>query len=170
MHYYVDGYNVIYKSSTLRPLAVQDYESAREALIDKVAQLCATTQQDVTVVFDGQARHLPELAPHQRGVKSLHIVYSPKHLTADAVIERAVYQAKNRLEVCVVSNDRGLRDLCRNLGALTMEADSFLETVREIRQDIQQNMARTQRPSPAQLPDLLNPESLERLRRLREKL
>lgn len=170
MHYYVDGYNVIHKSSMLRPLAQMDYEAAREAFIERVAQLCATTQQEVTVVFDGQARHLPERVPHQQGVKNLHIFFSPGHLTADAVIERAVYKATNRLEICVVSNDRGLRDLCRNMGALTMEADSFLATVKEIRQDIRHNMERTRAPSPASLQDVLDPESMERLRQLRDLL
>ncbi|MBI3119303.1 MAG: NYN domain-containing protein, partial [Candidatus Hydrogenedentes bacterium] len=100
MHYYIDGYNVIHKSSLLRPLAQQDFETARESLIDKVAQLCAAAQQECTIVFDGQAAYHPELAPHQRAVHNLHIYYSPKTISADAVIERWVYKAKNRLEVC----------------------------------------------------------------------
>jgi predicted RNA-binding protein with PIN domain len=170
MRYYVDGYNVIYKSSVLRPLALQDYEAAREALIDMVAQLCAATHQHITIVFDGKAQHFPALPPHQRGAKTLHVVYSSNSLSADSVIEREVYKAPNRLELCVVSNDRGLRDLCRNMGALTMEADSFLATVNEVSQDIHQNLERTRAPAPASLQDVLDPESMERLRRLRDEL
>jgi predicted RNA-binding protein with PIN domain len=97
-------------------------------------------------------------------------VYTPADLTADSYIERAVYQHKDRLQVAVVSNDRSLRDLCRNLGALTMEADNFLETVRESRQDMEGVIERGKRVVIEHLEDRLDGDSLQKLMELRKKL
>jgi len=170
VHYYIDGYNVLHKSATLRPLMMQDFESAREALIDKVAHFCTATGKEATIVFDGQARHRPEIAPHQRGVRGLHVLYSPHSISADTVIERAVYKAPHRIDLVVVSNDHGLRDLCRNMGALVMQADNFLATVRESRSDIRAALARTRPISPPVLEDHLDADTVARLKALRDKL
>ncbi len=169
--YYIDGYNVLHKSSELRPLARQDLETAREALIDKVAVYCAATGSRVHLVFDGRGQHQPEKVAHHRGVDGLEIIYSPAGLTADAYIERAVYKAAHRLSLVVVSNDRGLRDLCRNMGALTMEADSFIETVREAGRDTSERAAGTHRDSnPAHLEERLDPATVARLEQLKNLL
>ncbi len=168
--YYIDGYNVLHKSRLLRPLAMQDFESAREGLIDKVATLCMATGRHATIVFDGQGRHLPEVMAHYRGVPHLKVLYSPSMHTADTIIERIVYKLPNRLEAVVVSNDRGLRDACRFMGALVMEADHFLETVRESRRDISQSLAHRRRSSPNHLEKRLDADALGYLQRLKKKL
>src|SRR5690606_31706248 len=126
IRYYIDGYNVMHQSSSLRPIARQDLERAREALVDKVAQFCIATAQEAIIVFDGRSQHQAELVDHYRGVSGLQVLYAPGHKRADAEIERRVYLERDRIKTVVVSNVRGLRDLCRGMGALVMEADSFL--------------------------------------------
>ncbi len=170
--YYIDGYNVLYQSSVLRPLAVKDFEAARDALIEKVAGFCVALNAHAVIVFDGRGeqRH-PERAVPKTLVKGLEILYSPADLSADAVIERMIYKAGNRLDFVVVSNDRSLRDLCRNLGALTMEADNFLESVRETRAGTSQVLKNLEKASaPAHLEDRLDSKTLDQLRKLREQL
>ena len=169
--YYIDAYNILHKSPLLRPLAREDFESAREALVDKVAAFCAATGKLAVVVFDGQGRHHPEQVSHNRGVAGLQVLYSPTNLSADAVIERSVYQEKNRLEVVVVSNDRGLRELCAGMGALVMEAGHFIATMREARGDTSATAANTRLGEPLQhLEDRLDSETRGRLEALRETL
>jgi predicted RNA-binding protein with PIN domain len=104
-------------------------------------------------------------------VPGLEVVYSPGHLTADALIEREVYNAETRRHLVVVSGDRSLRDLCRGLGALVMNPDNFLVTVREsvgqARQSLQQSH---QAHRPLRIEDRLSDETLRYLRNLKDKL
>ncbi|HPA41713.1 MAG TPA: NYN domain-containing protein, partial [Candidatus Hydrogenedentes bacterium] len=53
-HYLVDGYNVLHTSSVLRPLALRDFEAARESLVEKLVRFCSAANRAVTVVFDGR--------------------------------------------------------------------------------------------------------------------
>ena len=169
--YYVDGYNVLHKSTRLRPLLNRDLETARDALIDQIAAYCAATGAQVTIVFDGRGMQVPESVSHHRGVPGLEVLYSPSHLTADAVIERRIYEAADRLRVVVVSNDRGLRDLCRGMGALTMEADHFLKEVGAARADTSAVVRNTHRNTGMpHMDERLDPETLARLEKLRKKL
>ena len=169
--YVIDGYNVVHASSVLRPIMLQNLESAREALVDKVTDLCAATGQRALLVFDGRGEHQAETVEHFRGVNGLTVQYAPRKSSADTVIERYVYQASNRREIVVVSSDRGLRDACRNMGTLVMDADNFIRTVREIREE---NVATRERPRkderPAHLEDRLSGDSMARLKDLRDRL
>lgn len=142
--YYVDGYNVIHHSSRLRPLAAENFELAREALIEHVGRFCVATGSIVKIVFDGRGRRA-ETAPIARGVTGLEVIYSPGHKTADAVIERTVYNTANRRNVIVVSGDRGIRDLCRGLSALVMDPDTFLTTIGESESDTRATLQHLQR-------------------------
>lgn len=170
-HYYIDGYNVLHMSTALRPLVEQDFEAAREALIDKVALFCTATRNRATVVFDGRGKHHGESVAHGRGVPGLEVVYTPGRLTADAYIERLAYQAKLRREITVVSSDAGIRALCRGLGALVMDADNFLKTVRGLRAEMDGALKRRTAPDAiARIEDGLDPDSLARLRTLRKSL
>lgn len=168
--YYVDGYNVLHKSKSLRSLVRQDLESAREALLERVGQFCISTGARVIIVFDGRGRFRTEIAPHHLRVPRLEVQFAPEHLTADAVIERIIYQRANRMDAIVVSNDRGLRDLCRGMGALTMEADSFLATVRQTRAEMSDHLAPKRETARGFLEDQLDKGTLSYLEELRRKL
>ena len=171
-HYYIDGYNVIYKSAQLRPAAQRDIEEARDALVEKTAAFCAATGRRVTIVFDGRAKHLPEPCPRGSAVPGLDILYSPAALSADAVIERLIYRSENRLDTVVVSNDRGLRDLCRGMGALTMDAANFLRETRDVQLETTNAFHARNREGAATsvLEDLLDASARERLGDLRKRL
>ncbi len=173
-HYYIDGYNVLYKSRQLRPLAMQDFESAREALVDKVAPFCVATGKRVTIVFDGRGQSGQDSVGDNRGVGLLEVIYAPEGRTADAYIERRVYKTAKRLNVVVVSNDHGLRDLCQGMGSLVMESESFLQSVREVRSETMDAFHDT-RPNRATAHDdnlehRVDPAAREQLQALRDKL
>jgi predicted RNA-binding protein with PIN domain len=167
--YYVDGYNILHASSALRPVARRDFERAREMLIDKVALLCINTGKRVIVVFDGRG-HRAEQVAHGRPVPGLEVVYASGNQTADAYIERQVYLFPDKFDVVVVSNDRGMRDLCRGMGALVMEADNFLAETRESREFVDAAVLHSRAPVPTRLEDHLDGDAIAQLRRLRDRL
>jgi uncharacterized protein len=170
-HYYIDGYNVLHQSSSLRPLVEEDFETAREALINRVADFCIAIGKRVTLVFDGQSMQVAEREANTRGVVGMEIYYTPAGLTADSYIERSVYQKARRMEVVVVTNDQGMRDLCRGMGALVMESDNFLASAREARQETAATLATTRRsPQGAHLEDRLDTNSLSQLEAWRKRL
>ena len=168
--YYIDGYNVIHHSTLLRPLAQQDFEAARDALIEKVARFCVATGNHAKIVFDGRGRAAAPLTPLP-GAPDLEVLYSPGHQSADALIERVVYAATNRRAIIVVSADRGIRDLCRNLNALVMEPDNFLASVREADGNTRSTLEFLERGDTLRrVENRLDERDLDQLRKLKEKL
>ena len=168
--YYIDGYNVIHHSSLLQPLAEQDFEAAREALIEKVGRFCSATGSTAKIVFDGRGRRIQPMEPvsHYPG---LEVLYSPGHQSADTVIERIVYTSSDRRNVIVVSGDRGIRDLCRGLNALVMEPDNFLKTVRESDAETRNTVTRTQKhDSLLRVEERLDDAMIARLARIKREL
>lgn len=166
----VDGYNVLHKCRWLTGLLRQDLETAREALIDRLAHYCSQTGTRVTIVFDGRGPQVAQHVAHNRGVASLEVLYSPAQLTADAVIERMVYETPRKMDVVVVTNDRGVRDLCRGMGALVMDAQHFLNSIQESRRETSETLERTRQPTPHHLQDRLDSDSMDVLKKLRDKL
>ena len=168
--YYIDGYNLLHKSPRLGGVARHDLEMAREGLIDELAQYCTATGHRVTVVFDGMGKQKTETVEHHRSVPKLEVRYAPSHLSADAVIERAVYIESNKMNVVVVTNDQGIRDLVRGMGALVMDPAHFWSGISETGKDLRSTLGRTQKNAPSFLEEQLDGESLARLRDLKDKL
>lgn len=171
-HYFIDAYNVMHKSSLLRPVVNSDLERAREMLIDNVVCFCMTGGKRATLVFDGrdrdQTQHTEIVGGQAAGMR---IIYSPHHTSADTVIERLIYQEPKRMQCIVVTNDGGLRALCRGMGALTMEADSFLASVRQFEQSAREVVEKkTLGAAAALLEDRLDPASAQALEQLRNRL
>ena len=168
--YYIDGYNVIHHSTVLRPLLKHSFENARDALIEKAARFAIATGLQVKVVFDGRGRKMESAAPVLT-VPGLEVLYSPGHLTADALIERIVYNSPDRRSIIVVSADRGIRTLCHTLNALVMDPDNFLASVREkdaLTRSIIQNL---QKPdNHGRIEERLDGDTIDKLRRLRDEL
>ncbi|NUM53624.1 MAG: NYN domain-containing protein [Candidatus Hydrogenedentes bacterium] len=168
--YLIDAYNVMYQCPQLRPLARRDFEAARDALVDRVSRYCGTTGEPAKVIFDGRGR-TPELHTPYRGAPGLEVIYSPGHLTADAVIEREVYSAHNRREIVVVSGDRGIRDLCRGLGSLVMAPEHFLNMIDEVLTRSSAHLRTSyERFSTNLLEDRLPDHAREKLTKLKKKL
>jgi predicted RNA-binding protein with PIN domain len=170
MQFLIDGYNVIHHSSLLKPLAMHDFEAARDELVTKVSRYCSISDDRARIVFDGRGRRLKSRVTDDLST-NLTVSFSPHHLTADSVIERSVYQAANRREITVVTADRGIRSLCMGLGSPTMMPDIFLETVRDALGTLSGQLeTRSTSQATSFLEERLDPETLEHLRVLRERL
>ncbi len=170
-HFFVDAYNVMLKSSLLREAARLDLERARDMLLDYVQCFCLSGDHQVTVVFDGREQERSGAGTSLTGkVPGVHILFSPHQSSADSVIERLIYQQNNRMNCVVVSNDRSLRDQCRGMGTLTMEADSFINTVRQVQNSAREHLSRREHTQALLLEDQLSENNLRTLQALRDKL
>lgn len=170
LSYYIDGYNVIHHAPDLRERAQGDFESARDLLIERVARFCAASQSEARIVFDGRGRRADPVQPF-RAPPGLEVIYSPNRQSADALIERMVYQTTERREIVVVSADRGIRELCQGLGTLVMTPHNFLETVQETLERDQAGLEYLRRHHRRYtVEDWLDPDSREQLDALKRRL
>ncbi len=168
--YLIDGYNVIHKCPQLRPLTQTNFEASRDSLIDRVARYCSLTSHHAKIVFDGRGRRQEPSLP-ECGTANVEIIFSPGHHTADTLIERIVYDARNRRDYVVVSGDRGIRNLVGGLGGLTMIPASFLTEIDQALESASSALRnQTHQHRASHLEDRLSGESLERLKRLKGKL
>lgn len=99
----VDGNNVLPALGLLQPPQAEQF-------LQQLERMAAEKDWDVVVVFDGPERFLPR----EQGI--LKVCYG-KGRTADALIERTVYEAPDRSQVVVVTQDRAEADLVLGLGS-----------------------------------------------------
>ena len=102
MRVLVDGDNVLRALEILRP-------AEGEQFLQRLERVAAEKDWDVQVVFDGPERFLRR----EQGI--LKVIYG-KGRTADALIERMAYEAPDRSQVVVVTQDRAEADLVLGLG------------------------------------------------------
>lgn len=164
--YYIDGYNLLHTHPSWTALANQDLEAARETVVEAVSSWTLDRGCRAVVFFDGQGRR-PERVLHDAGRPNIEVMYTSSKLSADALIERGVYTAERRHAVIVVTADRGIRDFCLGLGAITMTPENFL-----ISMDSPMPTRPSVKPgrSVSSVEEMLDDETQRRLREMRAKL
>jgi uncharacterized protein len=167
--YYIDGYNIIHHSDSLRKLLNTDFEIARNKLVEKIIRWCAATGNRGILIFDGQGKRMEE-SPNHPATDLVKILFTSKHKTADSIIERAVYKSKNKNRVIVVSADRAITDLCMGMGALVMNPQHFLTSIQESKNETRRAISNTQTTQIGTLEDRMDPDTIEKLRKMREGL
>ncbi len=118
----VDGYNVIHAWPSLKQLTSEaSLEAARDSLIERVAVLGLITGESVTVVFD--AHHSSAMANSEETVDGVRVVFTRKGHSADHVIERIAFAARDAGDIITVAtSDRFQRDLVRGTGGAVISA------------------------------------------------
>ena len=133
--YYIDGYNLLHFHEPWEILAREDLAAARSKLIETVSRWRSRSGVEVRIVFDGQGRRA-ETSKEEGGEKGLTVTFASRHASADALIERGVYESVGRGPVIVVSGDHGVTDLCGGMGALCMSPKQFLSVVWEAEKEL----------------------------------
>lgn len=163
----VDGYNVLFHLAPGLPGFPPHSQAARDDLTERLARFCAVTGAEVFLVFDGQGASAQGLTPASFA-PGLRLLYTAGGQTADALIERMVFQTKDRAGLVVVTADRSIRNLCGSLGALVMGPAHFLATIMESRERVRHALDESRRE--VRLPEMSerldNParEHMERIR------
>jgi len=101
----VDGYNVINRNVSFQTLSAKSLASARQLLVNQLANRYRHTPHQVIVVFDGDG--VSEQTLQERRVR---IIYSRAGETADSVIARLAASARAAgREVELYSDDNEVR-------------------------------------------------------------
>ena len=111
---------MIWSWDDLKAIARDDITTARERLIDRLAEYQAYTGDKTYVVFDGYKVKDNPGTQHQFG--NVTIVYTRAKETADAFIEKLASELKGRYRMTVVTSDSLIQNSVFAHGALRMSA------------------------------------------------
>lgn len=120
MHYYIDGYNMLFRYA----LAKRDFQTERENLINELNQKITLLNWDVSIVFDGTFRQGGRSKAH---LEMLEILYSAQGETADEYIVDAISQSPHPQREIVVTNDKILASHVRHFSAKVESVDLFMQ-------------------------------------------
>ncbi|NLL19338.1 MAG: NYN domain-containing protein [Clostridia bacterium] len=133
IHYLiVDGYNVINNWPEFDHTKVEDLAHARDYLIQLLSNYQALTGQQVILVFDA---HQVEGQEQVEIINGVRIIYSRKGETADAVIERLVYNFAGDNRVTVATSDWLQQRIVLGKGGLRISSRELRELVLQTRQE-----------------------------------
>lgn len=117
---YVDGYNVINKWPKLREASRESLETAREDLIEDLAEYSFLTGEKMVIVFDAyNLDRLKETVIEKYGMK---IVFTKRFQTADTYIEAELARIARRHNVKVVTDDGQVQNMALVNGASRITA------------------------------------------------
>ncbi len=118
MHYYIDGYNLLFR--ILR--AGDDLTKQRETIIEDLSHKIALLGIDATLVFDSQYQLGESTRSHLR---NLEILYTDYQQTADDLILKELKREPNPQQHTVVTSDKKLAWYARRKSAKTETVEEF---------------------------------------------
>lgn len=120
MHYWIDGYNLLFRL----PKSKGSFEEKRRILISQINLQAKTLSLSATIVFDASD---PSQKYDTRGhYDSIEIIYTHPKKSADDAILEAVEISRKRADQCVVTSDKGLGLKAKALGAQILSLSDFL--------------------------------------------
>ena len=120
MHYYIDGYNLLFRTMGS---SIDDLQSHRNSLIASLNVKVASLKLDVTLVFDSQYLEGEGSRSHY---KHLEICFTPRGITADEFILRQLQFCRFPQRETVITSDKDLAYKARNYTASTQSIEEFL--------------------------------------------
>ena len=116
----VDGYNQIYGWDSLKELAHQNYNVARDRLIDLIINYQGYKNYKVILVFD--AYRVKDTTSRSSKYGDTQVVYTSYGQTADSYIEKLVHDLKGKYNLIVASSDGLIQNSILAQGAIRMSA------------------------------------------------
>ncbi len=117
MHFFIDGYNVLFRISSV----LDDFAASREQIIQDLNRKALRLKMDFTIVFDAHDRPGEAYRTHYN---HLEILFSGEGETADDLILKML--RRDSSNCTVVTSDNQLAWKARVLGAKTESVDAFL--------------------------------------------
>ncbi len=130
----IDGYNLIYADEDLKNTAEYSLEKARDDLMNILSSYVSYTKTELVLVFDAY------LVKDNRGTEFMHdgykVVYTKADQTADAYIEKLMYELGPDYSIRMVTGDKLLQFSAVHSGISRMTAGEFLEELTRIGNEI----------------------------------
>ncbi len=134
----VDGYNMIFSWDIFKEKKDDELYMKREKLLNLLFNYQGYSSDNMLVVFDGN--HVRDNAGTRLIKGKMEIVYTSSNLTADAYIERFVFEKQNEFEITVVSSDSLIQNSVFSHGALRMSARELYQRILFVQNKINQNI------------------------------
>ena len=132
----IDGYNLIYSWDSLKAVAEKSFEDARRELVELLENYSAFTKMHVTLVFDAYLVKGGRGSDFERG--DYRVVYTKQDQTADAYIEKMMFELGPNYNIRVVTGDRLLQYSAIHSGIMRMTAKEFESEVISVGKDIRE--------------------------------
>lgn len=130
----VDGYNLIHADEHLNNTSLFSLEKAREELMDMLSNYVSYTKTELLLVFDAYLVKGGEGTEFVRdGYK---VVFTKADQTADAYIEKMMYELGPDYSIRMVTDDRLLQFSAVHSGISRMTSKEFLEELTRIGNEI----------------------------------
>lgn len=114
----IDGYNVINAWPKLKDISKVSLETARDRLIDQMAEYKSLSGEEVVIVFD--AYNLDRNIESVYEKYGMQIVYTKRFQTADTYIEKEIHRLGPKENLKVVTDDGQIQILATSKGAVRM--------------------------------------------------
>ncbi len=123
MHYYIDGYNLLFR---LCHGYAKNITEERRQIIEEISHYVDTLGLTATLIFDGNT--LPGDI-NRTHYSNLEILYTDSGETADEWILQHLKFQRNPNQIVVVTSDKRLAWRARNLSARTEGVETFLKSL-----------------------------------------
>jgi predicted RNA-binding protein with PIN domain len=120
MHYWIDGYNLLFRITK----NYREMKQNERKLLSTLNQSIILLKYNATVVFDGREKDPPEAL--RRNFDALALIYTPHNQTADDYILEALADSANPAKETVVSSDYELLGKAKQRGANVLTIEAFL--------------------------------------------
>ena len=172
----VDGYNVLrnnakYAEAVGQAPDFKDWTSevwnaAREALLNDVCQLVDKNSRAI-IVYDAARRVSDKKNVEVQTVDNVQTVFTLPGESADTRIQKLVYMYRQKgQEVEVITNDLAIQDATMNKGVVRSSAKAFDESVK----DNKESTTKKREPGLGKIEDIVDKETYNKLRELRDSL
>jgi uncharacterized protein len=142
----VDGYNIIGAWPELRELKERDLSSARDRLIEKMAEYQAYTGYRVIVIFD--AHYVQGIERKYKNYK-VEVIFTKENESADERIEKMAIDLNNiKTQIQVATSDFTEQWVIFGQGALRISARELLNEMNHIHGEIEKNVKTTTQKKP----------------------
>ncbi|MFE8703811.1 NYN domain-containing protein [Cytobacillus sp. FJAT-54145] len=143
----VDGYNIIGAWPELRDLKNKDLASARDRLVEKMAEYQAYSGYRVIIVFDA---HFVKGTEKKYKNYKVEVIFTRNNETADERIERLAIDLNNRkTQVHVATSDFTEQWAIFGQGALRKSARELLNEMESVEKRIEKKVKNIQEKRPS---------------------
>lgn len=121
MHYFIDGYNLLFR--LVRAREGENLQKMREMIIEDLSRKITVLNLNATLVFDSYHH---ESLRSRTLFHSLELLFTDEGETADECILEELRKCKKPKDEMVVTSDKKLAQQARLKGAKTVSVEEFL--------------------------------------------
>ena len=122
MHYYIDGYNLLFRLSWSRSQG--SLETTRRLLIEALDQKASLLGLTITIIFDAPLQSEELRRSHFR---TIEIIFTALGQTADTCLLEIFEQTRSPHAITLVSSDKPLQRKANALGIRSQSVEEFLK-------------------------------------------